>query len=80
MSQNNNEIKLFVSDEQLKDFKETVENCCGGQVTDPLLMLTNMLQNECLNTGAYADIVLDSGHNSVGDVIDDFSDFYIEYE
>ena len=75
MTQN---ITLTVSDKQLEQFKDTVEELDGGTVTNPLLLLQLLLQNECDNAGVYADVLLDSGGNSIGDVLDDWSDCYSE--
>ena len=66
-------IQLEVSDKQLSEFKESVEKMIGGEVTDPLLLLTILLQQECDKTSVYVDVVFDGGGNSIGDVLEEGS-------
>ena len=61
-------IELFVSSEKLEQFKKQIEQTDGGTVTNPIMLLQLMLQQECNNADTYASVVMDDGGNSMGDV------------
>ncbi|MGZ8924392.1 MAG: hypothetical protein ACXW2E_00780 [Nitrososphaeraceae archaeon] len=68
-------LELTVTDEALNKFKQTVEDCTKGKVTNPLLLLTKLLQAECESLEGYADLVFDGGGNSIGDVFKNDEDW-----
>lgn len=72
------EIKLNVTDEQLEKFKLEVEQLGGGICTNPILMLTKLFQQDIETIDVYVDMVFDGGGNSIGDVFDEFDEFFIE--
>ena len=74
------EIKLIVTDEQLKLIKQQVEEDIGGTVLDPLKLLTALLQQDARKDyDCYIRETFGEGELGMGDVLEgDFSSFYQE--
>lgn len=64
-------IQLTIGEDQLRKFKEEIENYGDVKVNDPLLLLQHLLQKDVDEGDVYADIKLDSGHNSIQDLLED---------